>query len=528
MPSKEEQQKALNAKRALRKKQIAQLKASNEMLEATKENIIKRYGEGSETAEHLLEDIDVAKEQNLERAASYLGASKAEVESTTYNKVRPEEEKAYYDRLARQGKSDEELHIKDLTKLKDKRVANMAKTTAKPKSKLAELTDKLKKLSSKTEGTDVVDEDDTMMDIPPEEIIAPNAGDVTLLPYEHTFDEEFDNGGVDVVEENKQTSVKESVREPKKIAKQWVEHKSCKDFDPRDVPSYVQYDIIPLPSKGECYAHKKGNIPVAYLTAADENLITSRNMYENGSMIDIILERKILDKSIRVKDLCKGDRDAIAIWLRATAYGPEYPITARYNGEDIDSIIDLSDIKFLDFNLVGDENGWFDYTVSSNGDKIKFKILSSSEENNLVKANKLAEEIINRGKVVSYMDESIKFIDTTDKKDKDEVIEALNLVKKWCLNVNVDAAEVISTTHSTYITDRMFTQTMSINGNTDREYIKNYIENMRAKDAIEYRKYLSDNIPGVDLNITIPIPESMGGGSFDTFLSIGETVFINV
>ena len=51
---------------------------------------------------------------------------------------------------------------------------------------------------------------------------------------------------------------------------------------------------------------------------------------------------------------------------------------------------------------------------------------------------------------------------------------------------------------------------------------------MRANDAIEYRKYVNDNIPGVDLNITVPIPESMGGGSFDTFLSIGETIFINV
>ena len=123
MPSKEEQQKALNAKRALRKKQIAQLRASNEMLEATKEGIIKRYGAGSETTEHLLEDIDVAKEQNLERAASYLGASQAEVESTQYNKVSPEEEKAYFDRLKRQGKSDEELHIKDLTKLSEKKKA---------------------------------------------------------------------------------------------------------------------------------------------------------------------------------------------------------------------------------------------------------------------------------------------------------------------------------------------------------------------------------------------------------------------
>ena len=539
MPSKEEQQKALNAKRALRKKQIAQLKASNEMLEATKENIIKRYGEGSETAEHLLEDIDVAKEQNLERAASYLGASKAEVDATTYNKVSPEEEKAYYDRLARQGKSDEELHIKDLTKLKDKKVASMARTTAKPKSKLAELTDKLRKLNSKTEGTEVVDEDDTMMDIPPEEIIAPNAGDVTLKPYEQEqrFDDVpledlgkpvNDNEDEGKVETPLKTEVKESVREPKKIVKQWVEHKSCKDFDPRDVPSYVQYDIIPLPSKGECYAHKKGNIPVAYLTAADENLITSRNMYENGSMIDIILERKILDKSIRVSELCKGDRDAIAIWLRATAYGPEYPIVANYQGEEIDSVIDLSDIKFLDFNLVGDENGWFEYKNESNGDLIKFKILSSGEENELIKQNSLIEDIISRNNIVEYMNKSVNYINSIDKKDKDEVIEALNLVKNWCLDINVTPSEVETEGYSTYITDRMIAQTMSVNGETDREFIKNYVENMRAKDAIEYRRYISEHVPGVDLNVTIPIPESMGGGSFDTFLSIGETIFINV
>ena len=74
----------------------------------------------------------------------------------------------------------------------------------------------------------------------------------------------------------------------------------------------------------------------------------------------------------------------------------------------------------------------------------------------------------------------------------------------------------------------MLAQTMSVNGNNDREYIKNYIENMRANDAMAYRKYVNEHIPGVDLNITVPIPESMGGGSFDTFLSIGETIFINV
>ena len=391
------------------------------------------------------------------------------------------------------------------------------------------------------------------MEIPPEEIIAPNAGDVTLKPYEQeqrfddvpledlgkpvsdNEDEKKDNSKLANTFEMKEktetplkTEVKESVREPEKIVKPGVEQKSCKDFDPRDIPSYVQYDIIPLPSRGECYAHKKSCIPVAYLTAADENLITSRNMYENGSMIDVILERKILDKSIRVADLCRGDRDAIAIWLRATAYGPEYPIVANYNGESIESVIDLSDIKFLDFDLVGDENGYFEYIVPTNGDKIKFKVLTSGEEDELFKQNTIINDVISRNSIVEHINSSIDIINAMESKDKEEVIEALKVVEGWCLNINVDKEKLQNTSYSTYLTDRMLVQTVSVNRNSDREYVKNYIDNMRANDAFLYRKYVNSHIPGVDLNITVPIPESMGGGSFDTFLSIGETIFINV
>ena len=69
---------------------------------------------------------------------------------------------------------------------------------------------------------------------------------------------------------------------------------------------------------------------------------------------------------------------------------------------------------------------------------------------------------------------------------------------------------------------------MSVNGNCDREYIKNYINNMRANEAKKYREYVNSNIPGVDLNIEVPVPESLGGGSFKSFLNYGEFVFINV
>ena len=69
--------------------------------------------------------------------------------------------------------------------------------------------------------------------------------------------------------------------------------------------------------------------------------------------------------------------------------------------------------------------------------------------------------------------------------------------------------------------------TVSINGNDDKEFIRNYIENMRTRVALDYRNYFVNNKPGVDFNFTVNIPESDGGGSFNTFLRIEDTIFIN-
>ena len=40
----------------------------------------------------------------------------------------------------------------------------------------------------------------------------------------------------------------------------------------------ASYDIIPLPSKGECYPNKQGRIAVSYLPAIDEHIIVSPNL----------------------------------------------------------------------------------------------------------------------------------------------------------------------------------------------------------------------------------------------------------
>lgn len=508
--TKEQQQLELEKKRKLREKQMLQLKASNEMLEDAKKAIIKRYGEGSDTANDLIEQINIAQDQNIERGSTYLRADKDEIESGTYNEVSQAEADAYYARLKNLGKDDELLHIKNVeefkkryNEIKNKNVATPAK---KSKTKLEELTEKLKQLKSGNQENDTVEqtgESSKVCDI--EKDYAPQDSD----------NKKTENIAVERVTELEDDYFRLDSDEV------------YPDFDPRDIPSYIQYDMIPLPSRGECYAHKKARIPVAYLTAADENLITSRNLYNSGSMIDIILERKILDKSIRVADLCQGDRDAIAIWLRATAYGPDYPVVAPYKGEEIETMIDLNNIEYLPFDLKGDENGWFKYKVS-NGDVLKYKILTHGDEENLTKHNNIVSEVINKSNIVKNMENSIDLLDKIDVSDKEDIVEALNVVKNKIAKIDGDPEDVKRNIHSTYITDKMYMQTMSVNGNTDREFIKNYINNMRAKDAFDYRMYMGENIPGVNLSITVPIPESMGGGSFNTFLSIGETIFINV
>jgi len=42
------------------------------------------------------------------------------------------------------------------------------------------------------------------------------------------------------------------------------------------------------------------------------------------------------------------------------------------------------------------------------------------------------------------------------------------------------------------------------------------------------RKHINENTPGIDFKITVERPESLGGGSFETFLELDSTIFLNI
>ena len=289
------------------------------------------------------------------------------------------------------------------------------------------------------------------------------------------------------------------------------------------------YDVIPLPSNGECYKSKIGRIPVAYLTAYDENLITSPNLYRDGLVIDLLLKNKIMDKSINPDDLVSGDVDAIILFLRATSYGADFPISVNdpETGENIEAVADLSKIKLKDFKLKGDENGYFDFTLPKTKKVVKFKYLTRKEEKNLRTLNELENKALVAGDLrmaKKTIEDALKADDVLEGSEKTAIFDNTKKLEEWAKKIETKRRVQFNKS----ITNRMEMQIVSIDGVTDRKKIKGMVDSMPAYDSLKLRRYILDNEPGVNFEIEVKRPESLGGGSFKTFLNWDDTVFLNI
>ena len=87
-------------------------------------------------------------------------------------------------------------------------------------------------------------------------------------------------------------------------------------------------EVVDLPSKGLLYPEDSsistGKVEVRYMTAKDEDILTSPNLIKQGIVIDKLLESLIVDKDIKVENLLSGDKNAILIIARILAYGKNY------------------------------------------------------------------------------------------------------------------------------------------------------------------------------------------------------------
>jgi len=219
----------------------------------------------------------------------------------------------------------------------------------------------------------------------------------------------------------------------------------------------IAYDVVELPSRGIYYANKKKSVRVAYLTAADENILSSPNLIASSGVVAELLKRKILDKDLLFEDIVEEDKRAILIFLRSTAFGSEYNMTLidPKTNEKFSIVLDLSVVKMEDFTLVEDSNGEYPFFLKKSGINITFKFLTQKQEDEIEKIK------------TSWNGQSVAPV----------------------------------------ITKRLEMMIKSINGNRDLMEIHNFIESkMPISDSHDFKKYVNDHRPKLDLIQTVETP----------------------
>ena len=289
------------------------------------------------------------------------------------------------------------------------------------------------------------------------------------------------------------------------------------------------FDVIPLPSKGEAYKDKLAKMSVAYLTAYDENMIVSPNLYRDNLILDYILQEKLLSRQIDPMDLLEGDRDAIILFLRASGYGNEYPITATddITGREFDAVVDLSKLKYKEFNLKGDSNGWFPYTLPQSGIEVKFRFPTHRDKLMLEKMQEAEENLTRKTTIQNYVNTLDLYIENDNNvtnEEKVKIRQAIRTLENW--SESIDDEDTVKFNHT--LTNRLNLLLMEVNGITDKKYIQDFIRKMSVRDSSALRKYMQQNEPGIDYNIEVERPASLGGGSIKTFLQLDQFLFLNI
>ena len=234
----------------------------------------------------------------------------------------------------------------------------------------------------------------------------------------------------------------------------------------------IAYDVVELPTKGIYYKNKKKSVRVAYLTAADENILSSQNLISTGKVIDELLKRKIVDKDLSIDEIVEEDRQAILIFLRNTAFGSEYNLTVNdpKTNNNFSVEVDLSELKVKDFTLVEDVNGEYSFYMEKSKANITFQFLSLKQE-----------------------------------KEIDEIKKSWN---------GVGVAPVV--------TKQLEFMIKSVGGNKEQMSIRQFIESLPIKDSQDFRKYVLENKPGLDLTQTVTTPS---GDSIQIEIGFGVEFF---
>ena len=250
------------------------------------------------------------------------------------------------------------------------------------------------------------------------------------------------------------------------------ERTMSKETDPDLMTSY---EVVKLPSKGLFYQNGLSEVAVEYMTSRDEDLLTTPSLIENGTVIEVLLKRKIKTPNVNIDDLLTGDRSAIILFLRTSSYGADYSVNVPdpRTGIPFKSSVNLLNLRYKEVNEMPDEFGHFTVEIPMRKKTVTFKLLTSGEENMIYRKAQALQE--------AYGED-----------------------------------------FNHYATMKLKAHVVAINEKTDRSYIDKFIDAMPALDAFTIRKKIIDVSPDVDMSYEFMAKD---GYKFLANLTIGIDFF---
>ena len=213
----------------------------------------------------------------------------------------------------------------------------------------------------------------------------------------------------------------------------------------------LPHDVVPLPSQGIFYKNKKKSVKVGYLTANDENLL----MAGGEDMTPNLLRTKIYEPDLRVEEMLEGDVEAILIFLRNTAFGPEMEVTLTdpTTRKPFKSNVLLDQLTILQ-GQVPNEDGTFITTLPKSQITVKLKPMTYGE----ILENQRIADSYPVGRVAPK------------------------------------------------VTLRLQKEIVEANGSTDKGEIAKFIEQMPIADSKFIRNFMSENEPRLDMTRVVMTP----------------------
>lgn len=164
---------------------------------------------------------------------------------------------------------------------------------------------------------------------------------------------------------------------------------ALQNFKNEEVRNYnFPTEVVPLPSKGLLYPKDhplaSGFIDIKYMTAREEDILTSSNLIKQGKVIDKLLQSLIVTP-MNYADIYTGDKNAIMIAARILGYGKDYEVEIEDpfspNDKQIE-VIDLQTIedKEINWDLIPEHQNNFEFVLPHSKRKITFQLMTHGVE----------------------------------------------------------------------------------------------------------------------------------------------------